>query len=218
MFLFMNMILAFAYVFWLSHSVFVMNFCLLVFPNPLSATIQLYCYVSVYRFDFFSTYVYVYWFFEYGHVPWSYESFRRMILKLVMFSGWAFCHVLQYTTFHGMLSFFVLCHVPSRVWGSESCKRLVLCFTPHVLHILLCPSSQLCYRFSIYVTVLRISHVSRYKSNIRFGYLYSNQNFVSVNYVLEYLLSHPYDLLYIFSWFQEVFQTALEKTGTSSSH
>ena len=52
--------------------------------------------------------------------------------------------------------------------------------------------------FSIYVTVLRISHVSRYKSNIRFGYLYSNQNFISVNYVLEYLLSHPYDLLCMF--------------------
>ena len=157
----------------------------------------IYCYVPVYRFDF-STYVYVYWFFEYGHVLWSYKFFRQVILELVMFSGWAFCHVLQYTTFHGMLSFFVFCHVPSRVWGSESCKRLVLCFTPHVLHILLCPSSQLCYRFSIYVTVLRISHVSRYKSNIRFGYLYSNHNFVSINYVLEYLLSHPYDLLCMF--------------------
>ena len=97
-----------------------------------------------------------------------------------------------------MSSFFVLCHVPSRVWVSKLCKRLVLCFTLHVLHILLCPSSQLCYRFSIYVTVLRISHVSRYKSNIRFGYLYSNHNFVSINYVLEYLLSHPYDLLCMF--------------------
>ena len=40
--------------------------------------------------------------FEYGHVLWSYRFFRHMILELVMFSGWAFCHVLQYTTFHGM--------------------------------------------------------------------------------------------------------------------
>ena len=77
-------------------------------------------------------------------------------------------------------------------------KRPVLCFTPHVLHILLYSSSQLCYRFSVYVTVLRILHVSRYKSNIRFGYLYSSYNFVSINYVLEYLLSHPYDLLRMF--------------------
>ena len=43
-----------------------------------------------------------------------------------------------------------------------------------------------------------LSHVSRCKSNIRFGYLYSYHNFVSVNYVLEYLLSHPYDLLCMF--------------------
>ena len=121
-------------------------------------------------------------------------------------------------TFHGMSSFFVLCHVLSRVWVSELCKRLVLCFTLHVLHILLCPSSQLCYRFYVYITGLRISHVSRYKSNIRFGYFYSNQNFVSVNYVLEYLLSHPYDLLCMFLWLQELFLFELEKTGTSSSH
>ena len=83
-------------------------------------------------------------------------------------------------------------------WFSELCKRLVLCFTLHVLHILLCPSSQLCYRFSVYITVLRILHVFRSKSNIRFGYLYSYHNFVSVNYALEYLLSHPYDLLCMF--------------------
>ena len=99
--------------------------------------------------------------FEYGHVLWSYRFFRHMILELVMFSGWAFCHVFQYTTFHGMSSFFVLCHVPSRVWVSELCKRLVLCFMLHVLHILLCLCSQPCYRFSVYVTVLHISHVSR---------------------------------------------------------
>ena len=87
--------------------------------------------------------------------PWkSFQMFSE-----VMFSGWVFYHVLQYTTFHGMSSFFVLCHVPLRVWVSELCKRLVLCFMLHVFHILLGLCSQPCYRFSVYVTVLHILHV-----------------------------------------------------------
>ena len=124
---FMNMISASAYAFWFSHIVLWFMFQLMDLIFNLSI-----CYLV----------------FEYGHVLWSYRLFRYMILELVMFSGWAFCHVLQYTTFHGMSSFFIFCHVPSRVWVSKLCKRLVLCFTLHVLHILLCLCSQLCYRFS----------------------------------------------------------------------
>ena len=137
---FTNMISASAYAFWFSHIVLWFMFQLM----DLIFNLRI-CFLV----------------FEYGHVLWSYRFFRHMILELVMFSGWAFCHVLQYTTFHGMSSFFVLCHVPSRVWVSELCKRLVLCFTLHVFHILLCLCSQPCYRFSVYVTVLHISRVSR---------------------------------------------------------
>ena len=88
--------------------------------------------------------------FEYGHVLWSYV-FWLSILS---------CITIHDFSWHVIVSF-VLCHVPSRVWVSELCKRLVLCFTLHVFHILLCLCSQPCYRFSVYVTVLHISHVSR---------------------------------------------------------
>ena len=91
-------------------------------------------------------------------------------------------------------------------WFSELCKRLVLCFTLHVLHILLCLCSQLCYRFSVYITVLCISHVSCCKSNLRFGILLQKLRFRFTSiYVLEYLLSHPYDLLRMFYDFRNSF-------------
>ena len=94
--------------------------------------------------------------------------------------------------------------------------------------------SALRFTFCIYCYVYVLSHVTGfpfmllyyiyhmypiYQSNIRFGvFFYSNYNFVSMNYVLEYLLSHPYDLLCMFLWLQEFFLFELEKTGTSSSH